>query len=47
MKKNNADKSAPYRTVGLGKITAPTPKTDEPKSVRITGKGDLRGGKKK
>ena len=47
MKNNNSDKSAPYRTVGLGKITAPTTKTGEPKSVKTTGKGDLRGGKKK
>ncbi len=46
MKKNTqtADKSAPYRTHGLGKITAPNKPKDEPKASRIIGKGDLRDG---
>ena len=41
------DKSSVYRTMGLGKITAPTqlPK-DEPRVTKISGKGDLRGGNK-
>lgn len=46
MKKNisTCDKSAPYRTLGIGKITAPTKQKDEPKSSRIsTALGDLRG----
>ena len=41
------DKSSVYRTNGLGKITAPTALSpNEPKGVKITGKGDLRGGRK-
>lgn len=36
-----------YGSYGLNKIDAPKPKsTDTPKSAKITGKGDLRGGKK-
>lgn len=39
------DKSAPYRTTGLGKITAPTKPKAEPKAGKITTNGDLRGKK--
>lgn len=43
---NTCDKSAVYRTNGLGKITAPnSAKKDEPRAVKTVG-GDLRGGKK-
>ena len=45
-KKNSNDKSAVYRTHGLGKITAPTPlPASEPRGSKISGKGDLRGGR--
>ena len=40
------DKSAPYRTMGLGKITAPNAEKDQPKSTKTVGKDDLRGGKR-
>lgn len=45
--KNSIDKSAPYRNLGMGKITAPTKPQDEPKSRTIKGTDDLRtrGGK--
>ena len=44
--KNSPDKSAVYRSYGFGKIVAPTPtQKSEPKGSKITGKGDLRGGK--
>ncbi|MBQ7389943.1 MAG: hypothetical protein IJW02_02405 [Clostridia bacterium] len=50
MKKNPniIDKSAPYRNLGLDKITAPTKPENEPKNRIIKGEGDLRvkGGKK-
>jgi len=39
------DKSAPYRTLGIGKVTAPNSQKDQPKSTKTVGKGDLRGGK--
>ena len=49
MKRSNktVDKSSVYRTNGLGKITAPSslPK-GEPRATKISGQGDLRGGKK-
>ena len=45
--KESIDKSAPYRTHGLGKITAPVKPKDEPKSARTTASADLRGGKSK
>jgi hypothetical protein len=41
------DKSAPYRNLGLGKITAPNAQKDQPKSTKLVGKNDLRGGKTK
>ena len=48
-KKSNKtiDKSAPYRNLGMGKITAPVKPADQPKSRVIKGEGDLRckGGK--
>lgn len=45
--KITTDKSAPYRNLGMGKITAPVKPQDEPKSRVIRGNGDLRckGGK--
>lgn len=48
MKKTNntQDKSAPYRTMSVNKITAPVKLKDEPKCGKIQGKGDLRGGRK-
>ncbi len=48
MKKRNEtyDKSAPYRTNGLGKITAPTKKEGEPRVTKTVAGGDMRGGKK-
>lgn len=48
MKKRNAnqDKSAPYRTNGLGKIDAPTKKEGEPRVTKTVSGGDMRGGKK-
>ena len=44
---NTTDKSAPYRNLGMGKITAPTKPQNEPKSRAIKGTDDLRikGGK--
>ena len=48
-KKSNStiDKSAPYRNLGLGKITAPVKPGNDPKSRTIKTDGDLRvkGGK--
>lgn len=46
MKNKSIDKSAPYRTYGLGKVTAPNADKNQPKVVKTVGKGDLRGGKK-
>lgn len=45
--KTPIDKSTPYRTFGLNKITAPVKAQDEPKSRIIKTDGDLRvkGGK--
>ena len=40
------DKSAPYRSMGLGKITAPNTQKDQPKATKTVGKDDLRGGKR-
>lgn len=39
------DKSAPYRTLGIGKIDAPVKHKDEPKATVIKSNKDLRGGK--
>ena len=45
-KSNSSDKSEVYRTYGISKITAPNSiSTSEPKGSKITGKGDLRGGR--
>ena len=48
-KKSNGtiDKSAPYRTLGIGKVTAPVKPENGPKSRTIKTNGDLRvkGGK--
>ena len=46
MKRTNNDKSAPYRTMSLDKVTAPT-KTEGPKATKITSSTDLRSGKRK
>lgn len=45
--KNTTDKSAPYRNLGMGMITAPVKSQNEPKSRVIKTDGDLRvkGGK--
>ena len=45
--KNTTDNSAPYRNLGMGKITAPVKPQDEPKCRVIKTDGDLRikGGK--
>lgn len=45
MKKNTntTDKSAPYRTHSLGRISAPNKPKDEPKGAKISTNGDLRG----
>ena len=45
--KHLIDKSVPYRTLGLNKITAPVKAQNEPKSRTIQTDGDLRvkGGK--
>lgn len=45
--KIHTDKSAPYRTLGLNKITAPVKASNEPKCRIIKTDGDLRvkGGK--
>lgn len=47
MKKNSntTDKSAPYRTHSLNKISAPNKLQGEPKSSKIQTGGDMRGGK--
>lgn len=41
------DKSAPYRNLGMGKITAPNKSENQPKARTIKTDGDLRikGGK--
>ncbi len=45
-KNNSSDKSAAYRALGFGKITAPASGAKSGvKNSKITGKGDLRGGK--
>ncbi len=46
MKRQNQtiDKSAPYRTTGFGKISAPEKPKSEPKASKIKGE-DLRGKK--
>lgn len=48
-KKNNTttDNSTPYRTLGIGKVSAPNKPKNEPKGRVLKGKGDLRvrGGK--
>ncbi len=44
MKKNNY---SPYGTYSLNKIDAPKGKVKDPKSAKIVGKSDLRGGKRK
>ena len=41
----NKDKSMPYRTLGIGRIDAPTKPKDEPKASTIKATKDLRGGK--
>ena len=41
-----SNKKNVYRDLGAGKITAPNKVTDSPKGEKITGKGDLRTGKK-
>ena len=38
----NADKSTPYRNLGIGKVTAPVKQASEPVSRVIKGNGDLR-----
>ncbi len=43
--KTTTDKSGVYRTMGLGKITAPNTEKNPPRVTKIVGKGDLRGGK--
>lgn len=45
--RNTIDKSAPYRNLGMGKITAPTKPQNEPTARTIKGTNDLRikGGK--
>lgn len=45
MKRKNETKN-PYRSLGFGKIVAPSTPKDNPKSEKIAGKGDLRAGKK-
>ncbi len=40
------EKKNVYRSLGLGKITAPNKPQDNPSGGRIQGKGDLRAGKK-
>lgn len=47
MKRKETDKSAPYRTLGLGKVEKPTKAKCEPRTTKITAKDDLRSGKKK
>lgn len=46
MKKSTTDKSAPYRTMSLEKVTAPT-KVECPKAKIITSDTDLRSAKRK
>ena len=45
---NAIDNSAPYRNLGIGRVTAPVKPQNEPKARVITGSSDLRckGGKK-
>ena len=44
--KETIDKSEPYRTHGIGKITAPRKPKEDPKATKTsTVTGDLRGGK--
>ena len=45
--KNTTDLSTPYRTLGMGKVTAPAKPENEPKARVIKGEYDLRvrGGK--
>ena len=46
--KETTDKSAPYRSLGLNKITAPVKASGEPQGSKIVGTNDLRaerGGK--
>jgi hypothetical protein len=45
--KTVADKSAPYRSLGINKISAPTKAQNEPKARVIKGESDLRFGGKK
>ena len=40
------DKSTPYRTLGVTRVTAPTKPQGEPKSTVTRAKGDLRTGGK-
>ncbi len=49
MKKTNSQNySDPYRYMGLNKVKAPKDTSiGQPKADRITGNGDLRGGKSK
>ena len=44
---NTTDNSAPYRNLGMGKITAPVKPQNDPKPRVIKGENDLRtkGGK--
>ena len=44
--KNNTAKKNPYRELGFGKVNAPGKSHNSPKGEKITGKGDLRTGKK-
>ncbi len=44
--KNKTEKKNPYRELGFGKVTAPCKTNNSPKGEKITGKGDLRTGKK-
>lgn len=45
MKKKNETKN-PYRSLGFGKVSAPSTPKDNPKGEKLVGKGDLRTGKK-
>ena len=42
-----SDKSAPYRTTSLAKITAPKKAEGEPKVTKISSDTDLRSGKRR
>ena len=48
MKKTNENQniSMPYRTLGLGKVTAPRVAKGEPRVTKNASGGDMRGGKK-